>query len=293
MMNMESNFEQSKTEQKDLALENFHKEIQRLKEAEEEEMRKKEAEGSTGSVHLRGLNPEELAVEDAAIYEKFKNLELTEEEYKRWRQNVVKDAEARAPEGPVGSPARLEFFDRDSRHIFMQYITNKIGTWQAWEEKKRELEDFREEIATSKEREAEKEKKHIDFNPHLAAINPENLNFRDMEIYKKFKEGSLKDSSDEFRTYRKEIFRDCQEYFRQLLAQDKRLKEQVDQEISKKEVERPVSRPVEESEKKFHTPTYLSFQEVFSRNNFLAWIQNEILKKVYERKKIISEITHA
>lgn len=290
---MEFNFEQLKTEQKEPDLENFRKEIQGLKEAEEEEMRKKEAGGTTGSVHLRGLNPEELTIEDAAIYEKFRKLELTKEEYAKWRQNVVKDVEARAPEGPVGSPGRLEFFNKDSRYIFMQYVANKIGTWQSWEEKRRKLNDFREEIAALKEKEVKKEKERLDFNPHLTAINPENLNFRDMEIYKKFKEGSLKDTSDEFRAYRKEIFRDCQEYFRQLLIQDKHLREQVDQEINRKETERPASRTVKESEKIFHTPTYLSFQEVFSRNNFLAWIQNEILKKAYERKKIISEITHA
>jgi hypothetical protein len=271
---MESNFERSKIGKKEPDLEIFHKEIRGLKEAEEEEMRKKEAEGSTGSVHLRGLNPEELTMEDAAIYEKFKKLELTKEEYGKWREDVVKDVEARAPQGPVGSPGRLEFFDKDSRHIFMQYITNKIGLWENWSEKKEKFNLFCEEISRLKDEEIKKMEEKKEYDPHLATIlNIRKLTPRDMEIFEKFKKGLLKENSEEFLEYRREIFRECQEHFRQELVKHKRLEEFI-----KKSAGEEAAIPLE-------LEAYMRFQSIFSRTNFLAWLHNKMFEVALQESR--------
>lgn len=223
---MESNFEKPKTEPINSFLENFHKKIQGLKEKEEEEMRKKEAEGLTGSVHLRGLNPEELTMEDAVIYEKFKKLDLTRKEYEEWRQNIVKDIEARAPQEPIELSGRLEFFDKDSRHIFMQYIGNKIGNWENWQKRKEQLSSFRKEISRLKNQEIEKMERKEKYDPHLVTIlNVQKLTPEDREIFEKFKAGTLKESSEEFRNYRQEIFQECQEHFLYELSRHKKLGE--------------------------------------------------------------------
>ena len=273
-------FEQPKTEQKDPVLESFHREIQKLKEEEERQFEEK----GGGSVHFRGLNPEELTGEDAAIYEKFKNLELTEAEFYDWRRNITFELGKKAP---AKSAERDEFFARDPRYIFMQYVANKIGFWQVWEEKRKEFELFRQEMKRRKEEEIEKMERKESYDPHLVALNPQKLAARDMEIFCQLEAGSLKDSSEDFRKYRSEIFRECQEYFCEEVAKHKKLKEIV-------------SKPAPEGKRSpEHDEALQRFLAIFSRSNFLALVQNAMFeaalresreRRQQKKEKIVNKV---
>ncbi|MDP1629349.1 MAG: hypothetical protein Q8L57_01885 [bacterium] len=259
-------FEQLKTEQNDPAPDKFRGEIQRLKEEEEQEFERLKVEGGSGSIHLRGLETQNLTGEDAAVYEKFKNLELTETEFYDWRQKITSELGKKAP---AKSAEREEFFARDSRYIFMQYVANKIGFWQPWEEKRKEFELFRQKIDLLREEEIGKMERKEQYDPHLVSIlNSKHLTPRDMEIMKKFEGGSLKDNSDEFREYRQEIFQECHEHFRQKISKHKKLREFIEKPLPEEDLTPP----------EVEVKAYARFQSIFSRSNFLAWMHNKMFE---------------
>ncbi len=134
-------------------------------------------------------------------------------------------------------------------------------------EKEPELENFREEINRLKDEEIKKMERKEEYDPHLVTIlNVRRLTFRDMEIFEKFKKGSLKEGSGEFREYRQEIFRECQEHFRREILKHRKLREII---------EKPAP---EESAMPLEIEAYSRFQGVFSRANFLAWIHNKMFE---------------
>lgn len=90
-----------------MTLEEFHEEIARLKQEEQERY---EQEGG-GSIHLRGLDPHELTENDRAIYLKYKNDTITREEYETYRTGI----------------AGLHLGARHSRSLFYQYIGNMLN----------------------------------------------------------------------------------------------------------------------------------------------------------------------
>jgi hypothetical protein len=65
------------------------------------------------------------------------------------------------------------------------------------------LERIREEIRQERERELNKKERGEDYNYHFEKIKIKALTYKDLEIFKKFKEGTLEE--EEYREYKKEI----------------------------------------------------------------------------------------
>ncbi len=74
---------------------------------------------------------------------------------------------------------------------------------ESFEQKKTELDIFREEIAEMKKIEMEKKEQQEKYNPHFNEIEPNTLIEEDLDIYKKCSTGSLK--KEEFLKYQSQF----------------------------------------------------------------------------------------